>query len=85
MLREFVLGDNLTGFVADASTPAIGGEDPSLLQGPHNILPGREAILFGEGTATSEFIAPTATVEAWNSFFSGVIAGEEATETGSVS
>ncbi|KAI0339252.1 alpha/beta-hydrolase [Trametopsis cervina] len=69
MYREFILGNNQTGFVADSGTAAVGGEDPSLLIGPNNVLPGETSILYGSGTATSFFAAPTATIDAWNSYF----------------
>ncbi|KAI0695227.1 alpha/beta-hydrolase [Cytidiella melzeri] len=72
MFREFILGNNQTGLLTNSSTTAIGGEDPSLLIGPNNILPGESAILYGSGTATSLFMAPSATIAAWNSFFASV-------------
>jgi carboxypeptidase D len=80
MFREFVLGNNKTGLVLDPKSPAIGGEDPSLALGPYNILPGRKEILYGSGTATSWYIAPSATIAAWEAFFASDI-GANATPT----
>jgi hypothetical protein len=66
MFREFILGNNQTDLVTNSST--IGGEDPSFLLGANNILPGESSILFGTGTATSEYIAPSASIDAWRRF-----------------
>ncbi|KAI5120253.1 hypothetical protein M0805_004589 [Coniferiporia weirii] len=67
MFREFIVGANQTGLVlSDGSI--VGGTDPTVLQG--DVLPGQESILFGSGTATSLFVAPSATIAAWESFYS---------------
>ena len=47
----------------------VGGEQPSLLLGGNNILPGESAILYGSGTATSVYVAPSATIASWDKFF----------------
>lgn len=78
MFREFILGNNQTGLVTNTSLTAVGGENPSLLLGANNILPGESSILFGSGTATSEFVAPSATIEAWQTFFASVVSSESA-------
>lgn len=71
MFREFILGTNQTGLVqSDGSV--VGGENQSLYVG--GIIPGQANILAGSGTATSFYLAPSATVEAWNEFYSSVLA-----------
>ena len=72
LFREFILGNNSTGLVTGTSdsVSVVGGEDPSLLVG--GILPGESAILFGSGTATSVFVAPSATIASWDAFFASV-------------
>ena len=84
MFREFILGNNQTGLVTSTSgtTNVVGGEDPSLLVGENNILPGESAILFGSGTATSVFVAPSATIASWEAFFASVQSAEAAAASG---
>lgn len=73
LFREFILGSNPLGTVntlASGRVTVVGGEEPSLLVGPHNVLPGDSApVIFGSGSATSELLFPSATVEAWSAFF----------------
>ena len=71
MLREFILGSNTTGLVQDDGT-TVGGIDSSLL--PDDILQGQSSILYGSGTATSEFLAPSESIASWESYFSAFIA-----------
>ncbi len=79
MYREFILGNNQTGLLTNTSTTAVGGENPSLLLGPNNILPGEVSIIVGSGTGkTSRYAAPSATIASWNSFFASVVASESA-------
>lgn len=85
MFREFILGNNQTGLLDNSRNVAVGGEDPSILIGPNNILPGETSILFGSGTRTSFYAAPSATVASWNSFFATVAAAADSTSTGSSS
>ena len=64
-LREFVLGDNKTGLVTDANTPAVGGEDPkyavnTLAEGPE--------VYQGSYTTTSTYYFPTETVARWDRY-----------------
>lgn len=80
MFREFILGNNETGLLLPGTSTPIGGSDPLILQGSNNILQGESSILFGSGTATSQFIAPSATIEAWETFWVGVL-NSEMTET----
>lgn len=60
----------------DGST--IGGIDTDLLAG--DIIQGQSSILYGSGTATSEYLAPSDSIASWESFFSQLVA----TEAGSV-
>ena len=73
MLREFVIGNNQTGLVQPDGS-VVGGEDPNLRVG--DILPGTPGILAGSGTATSLYFGPTASVEAWNVFYSSVVSAQ---------
>ena len=80
MYRDFILGSNTTGLVQyDGSV--VGGEDSSILKG--NVIPGQSGILYGSGTATSLYVAPSESIAAWESFFSTVVAAE-ATQTSTV-
>ncbi|THH11307.1 hypothetical protein EW145_g733 [Phellinidium pouzarii] len=77
ILREFILGNNETGLVTNTSgtVSVTGGEGASsLLVG--NILPGRVSVLYGSGTATSEFSYPSATIAAWDKFFASAQAAD---------
>ncbi|KAL5537214.1 hypothetical protein ACEPAF_1037 [Sanghuangporus sanghuang] len=78
LFREFILGNNSTGLVTNSSAgeSVVGGEDPLLLVG--DILPGESAILFGSGTATSVFVAPSATIASWEAFFASVQSADAA-------
>lgn len=78
MYREFILGNNQTGLLVNTSTTAIGGEDPSILLGTYNVLPGETSILYGSGSRTSYYVAPSASIASWNSFFANVVASESA-------
>ena len=85
MFREFIVGNNQTGLLSDPSATVIGGEDSSLLVGPHNILFGEDSILYGSGTRTSYYAAPSDTIASWRSYFASVVASEmgtSATATG---
>ena len=73
MLREFILGSNNTGLVL-ADNTTVGGVDPSLL--PGDVLQGQSSILYGSGTATSEYLAPSETIASWEAFFSSIVATE---------
>jgi len=64
-LREFVLGNNKTGLVTDADTPAVGGEDP---QYAVNTLAEGPEIYQGSYTTTSTYHFPTETVARWNRY-----------------
>ena len=72
------MGNNQTGLLTNTSTTAIGGEDTSLLVGPNNILFGEDSILYGSGTRTSYYAAPSATIASWRSYFASVVASESA-------
>lgn len=77
LFRECILGSNPLGTVTTSKSghaTVVGGEDPSLLLGPDNILPGDTVpILFGSGTATSDTVFPSATIEAWSKFFESAV------------
>lgn len=79
--REFILGNNQTGLVTNASgdVTVIGGED-SALAGP--VLPGQLGIYVGSGMTQSTYTYPSATISAWSSFFA--TATVHATPAGSV-
>ena len=64
-LREFVLGNNRTGFY-DGTNEVVGGENTSIYR--NNILPGKSGIAVGSGTIQSTVFYPSATVAAWESF-----------------
>lgn len=64
-LREFVLGNNQTGFF-DGSNSVVGGENTSIFV--NNLLPGQSGIALGSGTTQSTFFYPSATLAAWASF-----------------
>ncbi|KAI0695231.1 Alpha/Beta hydrolase protein [Cytidiella melzeri] len=75
MFREFILGSNTTGLLTNSSTTTT---SPPVLMGPNNVLPGGSAILYGSGKATSVYVAPSATIAAWNTFFASVASSESA-------
>ena len=64
-LREFILGNNKTGLVVDANTPAVGGEDP---QYAVNTLAEGPEIYLGSYTTTSTYSFPTETVARWDQY-----------------
>ncbi|KAI0079396.1 alpha/beta-hydrolase [Panus rudis PR-1116 ss-1] len=64
-LREFVLGNNQTGFF-DGSNSVVGGENSSLLA--NDVIPGQSGIFVGSGTTQSTYTYPSATIAAWQSF-----------------
>ena len=76
--RDFILGSKDTGLVLD-NGPVVGGEDPSLLVGDTGALPGQVSILYGSGTATSLYIAPSETIAPWDAFLSSVAAQKSET------
>ena len=59
---------------ADGSV--VGGEDLSLFVGDTDAIPGQVSILYGSGTATSLFIAPSESIESWDNFLSSVAAAK---------
>lgn len=67
MLREFILGHNQTGLVANSSgkISVVGGENATLAQ---PILSGQAGIYVGSGTTQSTYTYPSATIAAWDSF-----------------
>ncbi|PSR71876.1 hypothetical protein PHLCEN_2v12220 [Hermanssonia centrifuga] len=67
LLREFILGNNQTGLVADVKghTTVIGGEDPQLA---NIILSGQSGIYYGSGTTQYTYTYPSATIAAWETF-----------------
>ena len=64
-LREFVLGNNQTGLVTDANTPAVGGEDS---QYAVNTLAEGPEVYQGSYTTTSTYHFPTETVARWDRY-----------------
>ncbi|EJD07265.1 alpha/beta-hydrolase [Fomitiporia mediterranea MF3/22] len=70
LLREFIIGNNSTGLVTNSSGGVfvVGGEGASSLV-VGDILPGVSGILYGSGTATSVYVAPSATIASWEAFF----------------
>jgi len=64
-LREFILGNNETGLVKNADTPAVGGEDP---QYAVNTLAEGPEVYRGSYTTTSTYHFPTATVARWDRY-----------------
>ncbi|KAL5492153.1 hypothetical protein ACEPAI_3600 [Sanghuangporus weigelae] len=75
LFRDFILGSKDTGLVkADGSV--VGGEDPSLIVGDTGAIPGQASILYGSGTATSVYIAPSASIASWDGFLSDVAAAK---------
>ena len=63
----------------------MGGEDPSLLVGVSGAIPGQEGILYGNGSATSLYVAPSETIEAWDEFLATVNSNAGESTTVSVS
>jgi carboxypeptidase D len=65
--REFILGNNQTGLVTKegGTVSVVGGESSALAV---NVMSGQPEIFYGSGTTQSTYMAPTATVAAWNSF-----------------
>ena len=62
------MGDNKTGLVTDANTPALGGEDVryavnTMAEGPE--------VYQGSYTTTSTYYFPTATVASWDQYIQG--------------
>ena len=78
MYRDFILGSNTTGLVQDDGS-VVGGEDSSILKG--NVIPGQSGILYGSGTATSLYVAPSETIAAWENFFSTLVAASDNSQT----
>lgn len=72
------MGSKDTGLVKEDGT-VVGGEDPSLFVGDTGALPGRVGILYGSGTATSLYIAPSASIASWDGFLSSVDAAKAST------
>ncbi|KLO10086.1 alpha/beta-hydrolase [Schizopora paradoxa] len=71
LFRDFILSDSTLGLV-ELGGSVVGGEGAaSRLVG--DILPGQASILFGNGTATSLFKAPSATIASWDKYLSSVI------------
>ncbi|GJE98044.1 serine carboxypeptidase-like protein [Phanerochaete sordida] len=73
-VREFVFGNNETGLVTNASSGSVsvvGGEDAALAGTVH---PGQLGIYQGAGATQSTYTFPSATIDAWNSFFATVTA-----------
>lgn len=60
-----MLGNNKTGLVTDANTPAVGGEDP---QYAVNTLAEGPAVYQGSYTTTSTYHFPTETVARWDRY-----------------
>jgi hypothetical protein len=72
MFREFAVLRNRTGLVMDPNMPAIGGETFYLL-GKHNVLPANREITYEPvQSQTTVYIAPSATIDVWNSYFESV-------------
>ena len=67
-MREFILGSNQTGLVANnsGSSVVVGGE--SLTVFADGILDGQEGIFVGSSSTQSTFTYPSATIAAWQSF-----------------
>lgn len=69
LAREFIFGNNQTGLVTNTSSGAVtvvGGEESSL---GNEIMTGQAAIYYGQATTASSYFFPSATVEAWNTYF----------------
>ncbi|KZT07258.1 alpha/beta-hydrolase [Laetiporus sulphureus 93-53] len=66
-LREFILGDNQTGFVETTRghSEVVGGQ-VSLLAAA--VLPGQPGIYIGSGATQSTYTFPTATIAAWEDY-----------------
>ena len=60
-----MLGNNKTGLVTDANTPALGGEDP---QYAANTLAEGPEVYQGSYTTTSTYHFPTETVARWDRY-----------------
>ncbi|KLO06645.1 alpha/beta-hydrolase [Schizopora paradoxa] len=74
--RDFILGDSKVGLVESGGN-VVGGEGASsLLVG--DILYGTSSILFGNGTSTSLFAYPSATIASWEKYFSSVVEASSA-------
>jgi len=69
--RDFILGDSKVGLVETGGS-VVGGEGAST-QLVGDILYGQSSILFGNGTATSLFTYPSATIASWEKYFSSVV------------
>ncbi|KAH8115245.1 alpha/beta-hydrolase [Phellopilus nigrolimitatus] len=86
-LREFLLGNNQTGLVVNASGSSgdevVGGEVSSLAG---DFIPGQSEIFAGSIVTTATITYPSATVTAWNKFVSNLVVADTkaATSTGSV-
>jgi len=66
VLRDYIIGTVKTGLVTSPSTPAIGGEDPTLAGSYYR---GQDAIEYLDAAGnTKTYVAPKATISAWNSF-----------------
>ncbi|KDQ51766.1 hypothetical protein JAAARDRAFT_40793 [Jaapia argillacea MUCL 33604] len=66
-LREFILGSNPTGLVLNTTrgSSVVGGENRLLAE---DVLPGVDAIFYGSGRTASSAVAPSATIDRWQSF-----------------
>lgn len=71
LFRDFIFGDSKLGLVEPGGSVEGGEGASSRLVG--DILPGQSSILFGNGTATSFFTFPSATIASWDKYLSSVV------------
>ena len=66
LLREFILGNNITGLVitSHGHTTVIGGEDENFA----GVLTGQLGIYTGSGMTQGTYTFPLATIGAWETF-----------------
>lgn len=68
MIREFVVGDNLTGLVteSDGEVFVIGGEDPALYN--RGIIRAPDAMPYRINGTMQTYTYPKETIEAWEKY-----------------
>ena len=76
MWREYILDANDTGLLFPNNNTF--GSYTSL---PGDILQGQSTILYGSGSETSTYLAPSESIASWEAFFTNVVVAEAAGAT----
>jgi carboxypeptidase D len=80
MARDFIFGSATTGLL---TADGVAGGENATLQGA--VLPAGPEIYYGNGSTMGTYVAPSATIAAWQSFLASVTATVSYSAVGSVS